>query len=110
MIPAIFDDKEIYTTRDSLYLTGFIVTIGTFLNLLITIRNQYNGLWLLLYLVLIAILTDTFAYIIGMLIGKHKIIPSVSSFASLFKNISSSPFDTATAVSMPHVSKISSAW
>ena len=78
MIPAIFDDKEIYTTRDSLYLTGFIVTIGTFLNLLITIRNQYNGLWLLLYLVLIAILTDTFAYIIGMLIGKHKIIPSVS--------------------------------
>ena len=78
LIPSIFDEKEIYTTRDALYLTGFIVLIGTFLNLLITIRNQYNGLYVLLYLLIIAILTDTFAYIIGMLIGKHKIIPSVS--------------------------------
>ena len=78
LIPSIFDEKEIYTTRDAIYLTGFIILIGTFLNILITIRNQFNGQWVLLYLILIAILTDTFAYIIGMLIGKHKIIPSVS--------------------------------
>ena len=78
LIPAIFDEKERYTTRDALYLTGFITIVGLFFNILIAIRNQANGQWVLLYLILIAVLTDTFAYIIGSLIGKHKLIPSVS--------------------------------
>ena len=82
LIPTIFIDKDRYTTKDALYLVGFILFLGGFFNLLISIRNGrlslINGKWLLLYLVLIAVVTDTFAYVIGSLIGKHKLIPSVS--------------------------------
>ena len=82
LIPTIFIDKDRYTTKDALYLAGFILFLGGFFNLLISIRNgglsSINGKWLLLYLVLIAVVTDTFAYVIGSLIGKHKLIPSVS--------------------------------
>ena len=82
LIPTIFIDKDRYTTKDALYLVGFILFLGGFFNLLISIRNgrlsSINGKWLLLYLVLIAVVTDTFAYVIGSLIGKHKLIPSVS--------------------------------
>ena len=83
LTPSIFDEKGKYTTRDALYLIGFIIFIGLFLNLLVVTRNQPGGQWLLLYLLLIAILTDTFAYIIGRLIGKHKLIPSVSPKKSI---------------------------
>ena len=76
LIPTIFIGKDKYTTKDALYLVGFILFIGSFFNILIGIRNI--GKWLLLYLVLIAVVTDTFAYVIGSLIGKHKLIPSVS--------------------------------
>ena len=98
LIPAIFDEKERYTTRDAFYLTGFITIVGLFLNILITIRNQSNGEWLLLYLVMIAILTDTFAYIIGSLIGKHKLIPSVSPKKSVEGSVAGSLIGTIIPV------------
>ena len=43
---------------------------------MITIYNTSK--WLLLYLFLCAVMTDTFAMLGGMLIGKHKLIPEVS--------------------------------
>ncbi len=98
LIPAVFDEKEKYTTRDAFYLTGFITIVGTFLNLLIVVRNQLNGQWVLLYLVLIAVLTDTFAYIIGSLIGKHKLIPSVSPEKSVEGSVAGSLVGTIIPV------------
>ena len=98
LIPAIFDEKEKYTTGDAIYLTGFITIVGLFLNLLITIRNQPNGEWLLLYLIMIAVLTDTFAYIIGSLIGKHKLIPSVSPKKSVEGSVAGSLVGTIIPV------------
>ncbi len=75
--PTIFyggNDK--YTTRDAFYLIGWILLLGVFFNILIVLVD-YNVL-LLVFLLLITVLNDTFALIFGKLIGKHKLIVNVS--------------------------------
>ncbi len=76
LLPVIFYKKEKYQAKDAFNLIGFIYLIGLVFNLLIIIRNM--DINLLIYLISITILTDTFAYLIGRLIGKHKICPSIS--------------------------------
>ena len=95
LIPSIFDKKGNYTTKDALYLFGITTLIGLFFNLLILL--EYANKWLLLYLILIAILTDTFAMIVGCLIGKHKLIPRVSPKKSVEGSIAGSVVATAIA-------------
>ena len=75
-IPAIFDKKGDYTTKDFFYLFGSIAYLGIFFNLMILVFNADK--WIFIYLLLIATLTDTFAMFIGCMIGKHKLIPNVS--------------------------------
>lgn len=75
-IPTIFDKKDSYTTKEAIHLIGSIILLGIVFNLIIMVFDRNK--WLFLYLVLIAILTDTFAMLIGRLIGKHKLIPDVS--------------------------------
>ena len=70
LIPTIFYKKEKYKVEDAFYLISAIYLIGLFFNLLITIRNA--NVYVLMYLISVTIFTDTFAYAIGMLIGKHK--------------------------------------
>lgn len=70
LLPTVFYDKKTYTTKDALFLITSIIVLGLFFNSIICIRN-YN-VFLLLYLLSIAIFSDTFAFIIGMMIGKHK--------------------------------------
>ncbi len=81
LIPTIFDAEGKYTTKDAFYLIGTMLLIGVFFNLLISFRLEEK--WLLVYLFLITIMTDTFAYFVGSLIGKHKIAPKVSPKKSL---------------------------
>ena len=76
LIPTVFYQKGEYTTKDALYLIGSVFLIGLIFNLLLVIRNI--NVYLLIYLLSIPIFTDTFAYLIGCLIGKHKMCPSVS--------------------------------
>ena len=75
-IPCIFYQDKNYSTHEAMYLFGCILFLALFFNSLIFIRT-YN-LWLLVYLILIAIFTDTFAYLIGSLFGKHKCCPKIS--------------------------------
>ena len=49
------------------------------------------------YLVLIAVFTDTFAMVIGCLIGKHKLIPDVSPKKSVEGSIAGSLVATSVA-------------
>ena len=107
LIPTIFIAKDKYTTRDALYLIGFILFVGTFLNLLISIRAFNREL--LIYLVLIAVITDTFAYIIGMLIGKHKLIPSVSPKKSIEGSVGGSLLGTIVASAF-YMNIVSNVW
>jgi len=81
LIPSIYDEKGKYTTRDALYLIGIILFLGIFFKLLLIFR--LSDKWLLLYLILVAVVTDIFAYVIGTLIGKHKVMPKVSPKKSI---------------------------
>ena len=76
LIPTVFYENDKYSTKDSFYLLGTIYLVGLFFNLIISFRNI--DLNILLYLLAITFLTDTFAYLIGCLIGKHKMCPKIS--------------------------------
>ena len=69
LIPTLFY-KE-YNTKEAFFMIGSIVFLGLALNGMILIRKF--SLEKFLFLLLIPILTDTFAYIVGSLIGKHKV-------------------------------------
>ena len=73
---CLFYKKEEYTATDALVLIGTILLLGTAFNTMILVRNL--GLWDFCSLILIFILTDTFALFCGMAFGKHKLIPHVS--------------------------------
>ena len=70
MPTIIYQVKNKYTTEDAFKLYGLIFLIGLGLNYLIIIRDL--ELKYFLYVLLNTIFTDTFAYIGGSLIGKHK--------------------------------------
>ena len=75
--PMVFiHDFKKYNINDALYLLGSIFFLGLSFNYLITIRML--NLNYLIFLLLITIFTDTFAYVTGMLIGKHKMSKIVS--------------------------------
>lgn len=95
LTPTIFYKKDEYTTKDAFYLIGTITFIGIFFNLVFLIFQDNK--WLLLYLILIATMTDTFAMLIGLLIGKHKLIPHVSPNKSVEGSIAGSILGTAIA-------------
>lgn len=70
-IPIIFYQvKGIYTVDDAFKLSSFTILIGLGLNYFILIRDY--SLKYFMFVVLIPILTDTFAYFGGILLGKHK--------------------------------------
>lgn len=82
LIPIVFYNKsKKYDINDALYLLGSVFFLGIGFRELISVRIL--GLNYLLFLISITIFTDTFAYLTGMLIGKHKLSPTVSPNKSL---------------------------
>lgn len=77
LIPMVFiNNNKKYNLNDSLFLIGSTLFIGLSFNLVIISRN-YDILYIV-YLLLITVLTDTFALFTGMLIGKHKLAKDIS--------------------------------
>lgn len=76
LTPCIFYKKDTYSTSDAFYLIGSILLLGLVFNSIILVYNSNK--WYLVYLILITTMNDSFAMILGRLIGKHKLIPSVS--------------------------------
>ena len=77
LLPTVlYHDREKYSINDAFYLMGGIFFLAVVMILLINIRT--SGLSLLIYLILITTMTDTFAYITGLLIGKNKLLESIS--------------------------------
>ncbi len=92
--PTLFI-KE-YKIMDALMLFGGIIFISLgFSCLILTI--SYSRL-MFTYLVLITIITDTFAMFFGMLIGKHKLIPRVSPNKTIEGSVYGSLLATVIAV------------
>lgn len=77
LLPILLKSKSIdYDINDALYLVGSLLFINIAFNLILVVRNY--SLNYLIYLLLITVITDTFALITGMYIGKNKLAPSIS--------------------------------
>lgn len=77
LLPMVFiNDNKKYNLNDALFLIGSILFIGLSFNLFILVRN--SDLSYFIYLLLITIVTDTFAFITGKYIGVHKLASKIS--------------------------------
>lgn len=96
-IPMIFIKSDEYNYEVASFLYGSIVFVGigfyTISNIRIRSLDEF------LYLLLITVLTDSFAYIGGKLIGKHKLIPRVSPN----KTIEGSIIGTIVGIVIPSI-------
>ena len=73
LIPTILYTKDNkYSVNDSFYLIGGILFLGMSFKALTLVRN-YN-IEYAIYLILISTFSDTYAYITGTYIGKHKLV------------------------------------
>ena len=76
-IPVVFiDDTEKYSITDALYVLGCTLFLGVAYNSFIIISN--SSINYLVYVVLITVITDTFAYFTGYFIGTHKMCEKIS--------------------------------
>ena len=79
LLPTVlYHDKSRYSVNDALFLIGSLFFLGISFSLLILIRNISINHFI--YIILISTMTDTFAYVTGLLIGKNK-----SSFISFLE-------------------------
>ena len=77
LMPMVFiNNNRKYNLNDALFLISSTLFIGLSFNLIIITRN-YDILYIV-YLLLITILTDTFALFTGMLVGRHKLAKDIS--------------------------------
>ena len=77
LVPIVFiNDNKTYNIEDALYLIAVALFVGFSFNLLSIVRNY--DLFYFMYLVLIAVMTDIFAYLSGRLVGCHKLCPNIS--------------------------------
>ncbi len=77
LVPVVlYHDRSKFSIVDAFYLIGGIFFLGTSFSLIITIRNI--SLELIIYLFLITIITDTYAYLVGRWIGTKKLLESLS--------------------------------
>ena len=77
LAPMVFihNFKE-YDLNDALFLIGSVLFIGLSFNLIVVTRNF--DIMYIIYLFLITTITDTFALITGMLVGRHSLCPNIS--------------------------------
>ena len=73
---VLYHNEKKYNIEDAFYLVGGVLFIGFSMSLFSTYRNM--GLDLILFLFLITIITDSYAYFIGRLIGKNKLLEVIS--------------------------------
>ncbi len=72
----VYEDEKKYSIEDVCYLMLSNVFMLICFSLLLSIR-EYN-IYYLIIILLVTIVSDTFALIVGSLIGKHKLCPSIS--------------------------------
>lgn len=98
LLPAIlYHDRQKYSIVDAFAMIGVIFFLGASFSILIAVRNI--SLELLIYLLLIPTITDTFAYIVGSLIGRHKMLEQISPSKTLEGMIAGSMMGTIVATS-----------
>lgn len=102
LLPLVFyDDNKKYNITDGLFLIGGVLFLGFSFNLLIITRNY--DLYRIIYLLLISIMTDTFAYITGKLVGLHKLCPNISPNKTIEGLIGGTTMGVIVGASFYHV-------
>jgi len=77
LLPTVFiNDNEKYNITDAFYLMGTILFLGLSFSLFITLRNL--DIVYIIYIALVTVITDTFAYFTGYFIGKNKLCEKIS--------------------------------
>ena len=101
LIPTVlYHDRKKYSINDAFYLIGGIFFLGTSMSLFILLRDA--GINILIYLLLITIMTDTYAFLTGSLIGKHKLLEEISPKKTWEGTIGGTIFAVYTAVMFYH--------
>jgi len=96
LIPVVlFNNNKKYNITDALYLAGGALFLSIGFNSFIVI-NDFDIKYLL-YIALITIMTDTFAMVSGMLIGKHKLCEEISPNKTIEGTIGGSIVGTIVA-------------
>lgn len=72
----VYHDRSKYSVNDAFYLIGAILFLGISMMIFMNVRSVRIALPI--YLFLISIVTDTFALITGILIGKTKLLVEIS--------------------------------
>lgn len=72
----IYHNKELYSVNDAFFMMGSIFFLGIAFQAFIIVRNI--GIEIFIYLLSITIITDTFAYLTGLLIGRNKLLETIS--------------------------------
>lgn len=71
IIPVIiYNDKDKYNINDSMYFIGIILLLGISFNNICNMRDI--NIYKCIYIFIISFITDTYAFIGGSLIGKHR--------------------------------------
>lgn len=73
---VLINDKRKYNILDALYLIGSTLFIGITFNLIAQFRS-YDVNYVI-YIMLIALFTDSFGLITGKYIGSHRLVPTIS--------------------------------
>lgn len=77
LIPTIlYHNSKLYSINDAFYIITGILLLGISFSSIIILRNL--DLNIVIYLILVTTLTDTYAYFGGFYIGKHKLIEQIS--------------------------------
>ena len=73
---VLYHNREKYSVNDAYYIVASVLFLGISNSFLILYRDM--NLNVLIYLFLITIMTDSYAYFTGYLIGRHKLLEVVS--------------------------------
>ena len=96
IMPIVFiNDNKKYNLNDALFLIGSTLFIGLSFSLLVLLRNL--SLVYIVYIFLIATMTDTFALFTGSRIGRNKLAPDISPNKTIEGSIGGSLMGTIVA-------------
>lgn len=98
LIPTVlYHDRSKYSVNDAFYMIGGMLFLGISFSLMILVRNV--NLNILIYLFLIGVVSDTYAFITGNLIGNKKLLQKVSPCKTVEGMIGGIVFGTFIPVS-----------